>query len=178
LPSTELPSQTRQRLADLRASGRFDALTPLWRHRTDPYTSKAWVLPDGRAVSLHCWHYEWILANQPTAEAFGMSFGGLPRAEAPVRIAAVKAGFFRVNYELRDGHLTIEGLESRLTPRIRDALELILLENLDQVGTLTIHRFDDMVTTLRHRVEVALGQLPSTNDRLQVVARLLTPPGP
>ena len=175
MTAPEIPPQISQRLAGLRTTGRFDALEPLWRRRTDPYTSKAWVLPDGRAVGLDSWHYEWILANSKTAEAFGVDLGALPREETPIRIAAVKAGFFRVNYELRDGHLTIEGLESRVTPLIRDALEVILLESLDQIGTVTIHLFDDTVATLRERQNVSLAMLTSTIERLYAVDRVLSP---
>jgi len=176
-PPPPPPTWIDRRIDTLRATGRFRGLVPLCRHHSDRYSAKAWVLPDGTGLSLDRWHFEWILANQPIGESFGIDFTTLPRDEEFVRIAAVKAGFFRVNYEYRNSLLTIEGLASRLDTPVREALELILLESLDALGGVTIHRFDAAVTSFEACGDRGLGLLSSRSERLEAIGRLLDLPG-
>lgn len=169
----DLPPKTVRRLRRLRSTGRFDSLIPFWKHRTDPSTAKGWILPDGTAVSIGCWHYEWILANRERIAAVGARLAGIPPQEEPVRIAAVQGGCFRVNYDLRHGGLTIEGLESRFGGLVRDAVFVSVVESLDQIGTLRLILFDDTVTSVRHRLEVSLSSLGTSLERLRAVDGLL-----
>lgn len=166
-----LPPDTARRLQELRETGRFAALVPFGRYRTDQHTAKAWILPDGRAISIDRWHFEWILANRDLAGSFGVDLEGICLEETPVRVAAVQAGFFRLNYQLRDGQLTVEGVESRLTEAIRQALFVVLAGNLEQLGAVFIHLFDDHVRSVTQRIALPLGTLHDRGRQLAAVER-------
>lgn len=120
-------------------------LKPLGSYRSDPYTSKAWILPDGQAISIDRFHYQWILANGPLVREFGLRVEELLHEEDPVRIAAIKAGFYRVNFQIRDGHLTIEGVRTRHHQAIKEAIRELLQSNEKQLGRVTVNLFNDTV---------------------------------
>lgn len=166
---SRLPPQTIRRLQALRDTGRFTALVPFGSYRTDKHTAKAWILPDGRPIAIDRWHYEWILANRDLAASFGIDLEGIPLEETPVRVAAVRAGFFRLNYQIRDGQLTVEGLASRLTAALREALFVVLVENLEQLGAVHIHLFDDHVLSVAQRVALPLATLEDPRRQLAAV---------
>jgi len=166
---SRLPPETVRRLHVLWETGRFAGLLPFGSYRTDRCTAKAWIVPDGQAISIDRWHYEWILANRDLAASFGVDLEGIPPEETPVRVAAVRAGFFRLNYQLRDGHLTVEGVAFRLTTAVREALFVVLLENLAQLGAVSIHLFDANVLKVTNRIILPLAMLDDLDRQLTAV---------
>lgn len=77
---------------------------------------------------------------------YGLDVEQLPRLADPVRLAAVRAVIFSGNYQIRDGHLTAEGISSWFRPPIQEALQALLAENDARVGYFTIHLFNDDVS--------------------------------
>lgn len=145
----------------LRRLPRFAALRRPGTYRSDHLTSKMWILPDGGIVSIDCWHFRWILSNAAVVGRFGLDVASLPDEEDPVRIAAVRAGFFRVNYDLRYGRLTVEGLLDRCHEPIRQALFVLFAENVDQVGWLVITLFTPAVDAISVRHETCWSGTPA-----------------
>jgi hypothetical protein len=124
--------------------------------RTDKLTSKMWILPDGTAKNISGWHYQWILDNRDKLqEKYGLDISHLPAEyyantgkETEIRIAAIKSGFIRVNYEIRNGNLTLEGLASKYTKKIKDTVFMLILDNINDIGTININLFNDAVSSI------------------------------
>lgn len=167
-----LPPEVAAWVRRTRETGRYDTLEPMWLHRSDRYAAKGWVLPDGRPVLIDCWHFEWILRQRELVERFGVDLQDIPPVEDPVRHAAVKAGFWRINYVIRSGELVFEGLASRLTREVTESLGLIVLESLEQVGQLHLCCFDDTVRSVTRQESMTLVSLGS-DEKIAAVGRLL-----
>ena len=70
---------------------------------TTPSESKVWITPENDLVPLGCWHYEYF-HDPKISQKYGVIFG----EENPTRLAALRVGFVRVNYERNGGKATIE----------------------------------------------------------------------
>ncbi len=108
-------------------------------YSTDALTSKMWILPDGRVAASSVWHYHWLLSNRAVAKEFGMPIDGLPEEEEPIRLAALRAGFVRLNYVHRSGTLTIEANRLRLGTAIMRAILGVVTENLRDIYVLNFN---------------------------------------
>ena len=171
-----LPPAAEQWLIERRATGNFAGLTTLATHRSDRYTAKAWILPDGRAVAIDGWHYEWILAHRAQLQReLGLDLSAIPPSEDPIRRAAVKAGFFRANYLYRAGELTFEGLESRQSLAVREAMGVIALESLRAIDRLQLYLFDDDISVVSGSHSLRLVTL-DTAERVTAILQLLAIP--
>jgi hypothetical protein len=53
---------------------------------TDTWTSKMWILPDGRVAPLSVWHFQWLLMNPEVAKRFGVPLNRLAQEEGPIRM--------------------------------------------------------------------------------------------
>jgi hypothetical protein len=99
-------------------------------------TSKLWISPDNKVVPLMgCWHYEYFRDPQ-IAEKYGVPFG----AEIPTRLAALRVGFVRVNYERNGGLLTIESM--RFDPLLAVLMDDLVLANADAIDRVRLHLVD------------------------------------
>ena len=62
----------REKYELLRESKLFSELKAVASHKTDLLTSKMWILPDGKPVSLDQWHYRWLQNNPKIALKYGL----------------------------------------------------------------------------------------------------------
>ncbi len=98
-----------------------------------------WILPDGRVAFLSVWHYEWLLRNPDAARAFGIGLEQLPHEEQPIRIAALRAGFARVNYEHKNGTLTLEVSSDRFGAQTKRTLVALVADNARDIYTIRVN---------------------------------------
>jgi hypothetical protein len=140
-------------------------LRPFARQRTDHRTSKVWVLPDGEAVSLDRWHFQWILANPDTVGRFGLDVTSLPYVEDPVRIAAIQAGFVRINYVFQTATVIVEAVVGRFQGAVARAVLHVLVENLAEIDRVRMNLFDDAVTRVVEQVDLELFTIPGPDAR-------------
>lgn len=136
--------------------------------------SKMWILPDGSVVGLDgtC-HYSWILANKDRVATFGLDTANLPENDDVVKIVALKNGFFRVSYETRSSNLHIEGLKNKLSKRIKDAIFMIVMENVNTLNGIRVALFNDDVTQVKVNRSAQLFTLPSDEEKLATVEDIL-----
>lgn len=137
-----------ERYESLKGNELFKEMKTLGSYRTDKLTAKMWILPNGEVKSINKWHYKWILDNKELASRYGVDTDSLPDEENPVRIAAIQAGFFRVNFEIRNGALTIEGLANKFHKKIKDAIFMLVMENSGYIGYFNIHLFNEDVSSM------------------------------
>ena len=138
--------------------------------KTNMLRSKMWILPDGSAVSLDGnWHYRWILANKERVAKFGLDTANLPDDEETVRIAALKKGFFRVNYEVRSGSLIIEGIQHKFNSKIKDAIFMIAMDNLNKLDRVKVTLFNDDVTAINRNRSAELFSIPTDEEKLEKI---------
>lgn len=73
-------------------------------------TSKMWILPNGRAVSIPGQHYEWALENHVFLKRFFHINVGRVRqkGDTAIRMHLLRHGCVRVNYEHKGGRLTVD----------------------------------------------------------------------
>lgn len=157
----------------LRESKLFAEMKAVSSYKTDTLTSKMWILPDGKPVSLKEWHYRWLQSNPKIALKYGLDMKKLPDEEQPVRVAALKHGFFRVNYEHNTGTITIEGIAAKMHKKIKDAIFVIAIDNLESIDRLRINLMDATVTKLIRSDEVTLFTYRNDEDKLSAVEDIL-----
>jgi hypothetical protein len=63
----------------------------------------------------------------------------LPEEEEPIRLAALRAGFVRLNYVHRSGTLTIEANRLRFGSKVRRAILGVVKQNLDDIYVLNFN---------------------------------------
>ena len=124
-------------------AGRLTEAKKLNSYTTDKLTAKMWIFPDGKVQSLNLWHYRWLQANPKVAAKYGLNVAKLPDEEQPVRLAALKVGFVRVNYELRDGTITIESNVRHWTSKIKDSVFMLVADNVESIYNIRISLLDD-----------------------------------
>jgi hypothetical protein len=163
----------REKYELMRESELFSEMKAVSSYKTDELTSKMWILPDGKPISLNQWHYRWLQSNPKTAMKYGLDMKKLPDEEQPVRIAALKNGFFRVNYERNTGSMTIEGLSSKFHKKIKDAIFVIAIDNLESIDRLKLNLLDNTVTKLVRSDEVTLFTYRNDDDKLSAVEDIL-----
>lgn len=141
-----------ERYDSLKNSILFEGMKSLTSYKSDQLTAKMWILPDGSVKSISGWHYKWIINNKDElTRKYNLKLD-IPESdyenEQIVRIATIKNGFFRVNYEVRNGSLTIEGLANKFGKRIKDAIFMLVMENMNQIGYFNINLFNDNVDSM------------------------------
>jgi len=165
----------REKYELLRESKLFSELKAVASHKTDLLTSKMWILPDGKPVSLDQWHYRWLQNNPKIALKHKLDVKTLPDEEQPVRVAALKKGFFRVNYERNSGTITIEGIAAKMHKKIKDAIFVIVIDNLKSIDRLRINLMDvkEEELILIRSDEVTLFTYRNDEDKLSAVEDIL-----
>ncbi len=110
-------------------------------------TRKFWVLPSGEVCSFGCeFHYSFLLNHPELMKEYGIEPGD--RTEQPIRISAIQHGLFRMNYQKKQMHLTIEGIQSLLTNEIRSGVRKAIQELDCGINRITVHLFDPQMTCL------------------------------
>jgi hypothetical protein len=162
-----------QRFDLLYSKSLFTEMKKVSNYKSDPLTSKMWILPNGKPVSLDTWHYRWVLANKTLMAKFGLDVSKLPDDESVVRIAALKKGLFRVNYEHTNGTITFEGLKSKKNKYIKDAIFVIIMDNLKSIDRVKLNLFDDGVNKLLVVDEVPIFSYREDEDKLAALDDIL-----
>jgi len=123
--------------------------------------AKLWILPDGTPVPLNCWHWTWLMANYDVADRFGVGEGvrdfiarGVGEREG--RILALRAGFFRANYDRNGGTLTIEGCTQFWTRRIVTTVFVLAADNIGSIDHMDVRLFDEAVTKIEKQKRAQL----------------------
>lgn len=163
----------REKYELLRESKLFSELKAVASHKTDLLTSKMWILPDGKPVSLDQWHYRWLQNNPKIALKYGLDVKTLPDEEQPVRVAALKKGFFRVNYEYNSGTITIEGLSSKYHKKIKDAIFVIAIDNIRSIDRMKLTLMNETLTKITREEEATLFTYRSEEEKLAAIEDII-----
>ena len=164
---------SQQRFDLLRPKDLFLEMKNVSTYKTDALTSKMWILPDGKVVSLGEWHYRWVMANKARLAKYGLDVTKLPDDETAVRVASIKAGLFRVNYEHGNGSITIEGLKNKKNRLVKDAIFVIVMENLNAIDRVKITLFDDHAKKVIQSDEVAIFSYHTDEEKLSALDDIL-----
>jgi len=108
--------------------------TKLKDFRTTPATAKMWIDPTGKVIPLLTFHYEYFRDNPGEAAKYGIVYG----EEDPTRLAALRKGFIRVNYERNGGMLTIEAGAKGWTQPAIDVIFMLIAVNREAIDCLKI----------------------------------------
>ena len=81
--------------------------------------NKNWILPDGKVVNAGPLHSRWLVSNPKVAKRFGVDLAGLTpeNDDQEIRLLALKAGFARLNYVVREWDADHRGLPEILEPQ-------------------------------------------------------------
>lgn len=151
----------------------FSEMKKVSTYKSDALTSKMWILPDGRPISLNTWHYRWILGHAKEVAKFGIDVKKLPDNEEAVRKVALKAGFFRVNYEHTNGTITVEGMKIKLSKKIKDAIFVISMDNISSIDRFRLTLFNDTITKIVADDEVVLFTYRDEEEKIAAIDDML-----
>ena len=103
-------------------------------------TSKMWILPDGRAVSIPCQHSEWALDHEDFLKRrFKIDLRPVRRrGDTAIRLHLLRRGCVRVNYEHRGGRLTLEAHYLHWGPLQIGGCRAIIRANLSDISFVLI----------------------------------------
>lgn len=114
-------------------------------YKEAPFTHKMWIFPDGTLQPLNQWHWQWLQSHPEVFKRFKAKGNLSKMNEVEGRIKALQVGFFRINYEIRDGSITIEGCRKWFTSRVKDAIFILMMDHAAKVSHITVNLFDDNV---------------------------------
>ncbi|SRR6266498_1338020 len=136
-------------------------------------TSKMWILPDDKAVSIGVQHYEWALRNSNRLrDAYGIDLSRLrPQEDTAIRLYLLSKGCVRVNYEHRSGMLTLEAHHLHWRRKQRAAYRAIVSENLKDIFFVRVRLLNKFAKIIRqgfvelftYADEAKLRHLPLVN---------------
>jgi hypothetical protein len=113
-------------------------------------TSKMWILPNGKIVHTRGrMHFKWALENKKMLyDDFKIDIRDMEYddGEEIVRKKLVSQGMFRVNYEQRNGGITIEGVKGRFNKKIKDSIFYMVLEHSEKIYQMTITLFNENIS--------------------------------
>ena len=109
-------------------------VTKIKDFRTTPFTSKMWIDPTGRIIPLLTYHYEYFRDNPGEAAKYEIVYS----EEIPTRLAALRKGFIRANYERKNGKLTIEAGKRGWEPAAVEVIFMLIAVNLDEIDCIRI----------------------------------------
>lgn len=98
-------------------------------------TAKMWILPNGKAVSIPCQHYEWALEHEDYLKRrFSINLRYVrSRGDTAIRMHLLKHGCVRLNYERKGGRLTLEALHLHWGPRQIRGCRAVIRDNLSDI---------------------------------------------
>lgn len=112
-------------------------------HATTRLTSKMWITPEGKGINLNGFHQDWILKNKDNIiKKYPIK---LPKTydETAIRLAAINVGFFRINYEINNGHMIVEGNTKFFNKIIKDEIFMIIAKNRKSIDNISIIIMND-----------------------------------
>ena len=110
-------------------------------------TRKFWVLPSGEVCSFGCeFHFSFLLNHPELMIQYEIDPGD--GTEQPIRISAIQHGLFRMNFNRREMHLTIEGVQLHLTAAIRSGIRKAVRELDCSINRITVRLLDPAITVL------------------------------
>jgi len=137
---------------------------------------KGWILPDGEFVPVAL-HADYIVENRKMLKRkFGVDLSGVEKAAHPetaIRLRALDCGFVRVNYEVRNGTLTIEAKKKFWRAALLKSVVAFLTEIIDLIDNLRVTLFLDHRT-----VDTKFARLfiyDRKEEKLQHLLRLVAP---
>lgn len=105
--------------------------------------SKAWILPTGQPVQLGSqWHHDYLNENAALRKEYGLKETD---DQQKSRTDALKKGFARVNYDSRNGRLTVEARESDW-PGIAPSVRRLIEQNLGKIDSVQTYLFNRNVS--------------------------------
>ena len=148
-PSPDLTGLTPAYLAEVKA-GQAVTTKRMGSYDSGNLTSKMWILPDGKAVSIGQQHYQWLQGHPQVAAKFNLDVAALPDDDNAVRLAAINKGFVRVNYDYRGGRLTVEANRRYWTSKIKDAIFVLVADNVGAVDNMVVNLLNDTAMVAQH----------------------------
>jgi hypothetical protein len=109
------------------------------------FTSKMWITPGGDVVPLEDWHYRYF-KDPVVAERWGVTYSD---NEQEVRVQALKVGFIRINYERKNGTLTVESFQKGWTKRAKDTIFMLVADNASSIDNIYVRVMNDDGMTVR-----------------------------
>jgi hypothetical protein len=126
------------------------AIPLLASYRTDRFTTKLWITPDGTYVPLACLHFMYF-RDASISDRYGVKF----ETEQPTRLAALRVGFIRANYETNGGRLTVESM--RWDQPARMAVETLIDANREAIDNFEIRILSGEGTVIRSVAQTFLA---------------------
>lgn len=123
---------------------------PMGSYNSGGFTSKMWLLPDGTTVSLSQQHSEWLKANPGVTKKFKLDLSKVPDEDTPIRLAALGRGFIRLNYEQRNGQLTVEAGSRWWSKTVKDTLFVLVADNINRIDAMLVNLLDERGKVVRH----------------------------
>ena len=96
-------------------------------------TSKMWIDPENGLIPLHTWHHEYFRDHPEIAEKYGIPF----EDEDKTRLAALRVGFIRINYEINGGFLEMDTM--RWDPVLRVLVDQFIDDNIEALDHTRIN---------------------------------------
>jgi len=143
------------------------------------WTSKMWILPDGKPVSIPSQHYAWALKHAAFLQQhFNINIRNVRRkGDTPIRLHLLRHGCVRVNYEHKGGHLTCEAYHLRWGNRQIKGCRAIIRANLDDISFVVIRLLNARCAVVREAFTKLTGCSLATAMK-SVPTRLKRPGGP
>lgn len=140
-------------------------------------TSKMWVLPDGRPVSIPGQHYEWALEHSDYLKRrFSMNLEHLRRrGDTAIRMQLLRHGCVRVNYLHKGGHLTLEAHYLHWGHRQIRGCRAIIRANLSDISFVLIHLLNNRCLIVQEESGNLTGCSTATAMRMLRPCRKPTP---
>lgn len=135
--------------------------------------AKAWVLPDGSLVPVSR-HEIYLFTQAKDVERrfkWNPAKTHKPDDEWGVRMDALKRGFVRLAYELRNGIMTVEAHTARYSGKVRVAVEDAVLSNANEIDTLIFRLLNDRGNVVKSR-EATVFRLDGEERREQLLETL------
>jgi len=121
--------------------------------------SKAWITPAGKPIQLGGqWHHDYMNEHPEL---------GLPKSEEAdiVRAAALKKGYARVNYDTRNGALTIEARAENWN-KLKPSVEKFVESNLGRIDRMQVYLFNSGVTKVADSDSASFLDKKSAADKM------------
>ncbi len=138
------------------------------------FTSKMWILPDGRVVALGEQHFRWALANaHRLLRDYGINVRRIrPLEDTPIRMCMLRHGAVRVNYEHRGGRLLLEAYHKTWGRPQQQAFRAIVVANSRDISLVRVrllnartHVVQEETVNLIEETDCARGtKLPFMNS--------------
>lgn len=147
--------------------------------------SRMWILPEGSVQPATAWNSQWLQPNKAVAGKFQIPLAVLRSNDSGGRKIALQRGFVCVGYQSISRRLWIEGLRRCWTPKVKDAVFVLIMKHAHKIDNVCVRMFDDGVKRVMAKAEASfvgygaqekLAQIPFVSESprgraLQIIAR-------